>query len=504
MAHTTRSTVLAATIALIALAAAPAAASDWFGISVSNHGVSLGFGNAGWSLWGSSWNAGGWNVSFNAALSGYGEWVQVGGLGRVWRPWVAADWQPYRHGRWVWTSAGWTWVAYEPWGWIPHHYGGWALSTVGWVWTPGYDYHPGNVVWVRSGGYVGWYPRSPRGWSHAHRGYHAGWRDGYRHGRLDGYANGYDDGWRDARHATWVPWSRVGADNLAYHAVTHGVATRGVPRGDVVALPTAPSRAEVERRVGRSVPEARIVERTANVDGRTVRIARPEGQGASVRRHGAATLDRALAPETRKRHRSQAAARSEARPASDLQRRELESPTPKSQERNRSQNLTRSVSRPTPDLHHREVSEHRSGVETRTTRPSRFSAGAARPGPAAPDQSVPLRTRGNRDEGSFGSPQRDVDRPSQSSAPKASAEESSVVRRSGSRPSIRQRPDAPASRVARPPAKARGGSSSADRPSKATRSHPAARSPETAASARTRQRGEPTKTAEAPRRQRRD
>ena len=300
MQPATRALALVTILVLIA-AAGPAAASDWFGVTVSNRGVSLGFGSSGWGLWGSSWSSGDWNLSFDTALAGYGEWVWVSGLGRVWRPWVAADWRPYRYGRWVWSAAGWTWVAYEPWGWMPHHYGSWAMTSFGWVWSPGYTYHPGSVVWVRSGGYVGWYPCAPRGWSHAHRGAHGAWNDGYR--------SGYDDGWRDARYATWVPWSKMGSDNVADVTVSYTVATRGVARTAVVSSVAAPSRLEVERHIGRPVPTARIVERSATIDGRRVKVARPDDQAARVRRYGDSTVDRALAPRSVSRSRPDSTAR---------------------------------------------------------------------------------------------------------------------------------------------------------------------------------------------------
>lgn len=292
---------IAAVAVTVALAAAPAAAGDWFGISISNHGLGVGFGASNWGLWASSWDRDPWVGGWDTALGGYGEWVWVDGLGRVWRPWVAASWQPFSHGRWVWTSLGWTWVAYEPWGWLPHHYGHWAMTTVGWVWTPGYDYHPGNVVWVSSGSHVGWVPCAPRGWSHAHRAFNHGWSNGYRHGVHDGYRSGYADGWRDARYATWVSWTHLGADSVAPHTVRYDVATRAVPRAGVAPLPAPPSKHEVERRGGRAVPEARITERTATVDGRQLKVVRPEGQEVHVRRHAGETVELALAPSARAR-----------------------------------------------------------------------------------------------------------------------------------------------------------------------------------------------------------
>lgn len=317
---------LAAALVLVAVPI-PANAGGYVGIEISNHGVSLGFGASSWGIWGSSWHSGGTSIGFSAALSGYGDWVHVGGLGRVWRPWVAAGWQPYTHGRWTWTSLGWTWVAYEPWGWIPHHYGNWAFSTVGWVWTPGYAYHPGNVVWVSTGVHVGWYPCAPRGWSHAHRGYHRGWHDGYGVGRRDGYSHGYADGWRDARYATWVPRSHVTAENIAHHSVGHEAATRAVARTSVTTMTGAPTRNQVESFVGRPVPEARIVERKATIDGREVRMVRPEGQERIVRRHGSSTVDRALNSKARRAVSSGSVA-SRGRPVSaDVESARLTRPT---------------------------------------------------------------------------------------------------------------------------------------------------------------------------------
>ncbi|MEE4274011.1 MAG: DUF6600 domain-containing protein [Thermoanaerobaculales bacterium] len=289
--------LIALATTLVSATPHPADAGGSFGIAVSNHGVSIGFGGSNWGIWSTTWDAPQISVGFATALEGYGEWVWVDGLGRVWRPWVAASWRPYAHGRWVWTSLGWTWVAYEPWGWMPHHYGNWAYSTVGWVWTPGTTYHPGNVVWVGSGSYVGWYPCAPRGWSHAHRATHHAWNDGYRHG----YGDGYQDGWRDARYATWVPRSRIMADNVSHHAVGHEVATHAVAHSRVTPMAAPPSKRAVERMVGRSVPETRVVERNSTVGGRNVRVVRPEVSGESVRRHAADTVKRALAPVARER-----------------------------------------------------------------------------------------------------------------------------------------------------------------------------------------------------------
>ncbi len=258
----------------------PPAHAGSFGVSIATggFGVSVGYGD--WGPYTNDWANPYWSLDFNATLSGYGEWVWVGGLGTVWRPWVAVGWQPYSYGRWVFTSFGWTWVAYEPWGYVPHHYGSWAMADFGWVWVPGYTYTCANVVWVRSGGYVGWYARPPFGWSHAARGYSHGYRDGYR------------DGWNDARYANYVDWHHFGSDDVSQYAVRHTVASRGQVQ-DHAAAPTAD---EVRRRGGVAVPEAQMSQRTVTMNGRQVTVARPEGVAASIERHASRTAAAALAP----------------------------------------------------------------------------------------------------------------------------------------------------------------------------------------------------------------
>src|SRR5207302_1110752 len=83
----------------------------------------------------------------------------------VWQPrYVGRHWQPYWDGRWVWTTAGWTWVTEEPWGWATYHYGRWAfVDEAGWVWLPGRVWGPAWVAWRWGGGYAGWCPLGPRG-----------------------------------------------------------------------------------------------------------------------------------------------------------------------------------------------------------------------------------------------------------------------------------------------------------------------------------------------------
>lgn len=283
--------LVAATAA--ALPATDADAGGFLGVRIGGDGFGLSFGVGAWAPYQDAWHDPGWQVDLDVALGGYGEWVYVDGLGRVWRPWVAASWRPYTHGRWVSTAAGWTWVAYEPWGWVPHHYGSWALSRHGWVWVPGWEYRPANVVWVSHGGWVGWYPCAPRGWSHHHRGFQRGYRHGWHDGYGRGYGDGYRDGWHDAHHATWTRWGHLGADDLSRHAGPPPDLGVAVARNRVQMLRDGPSRDAV-RRAGVHVPEARLERRAVSIDGRRVEMARPVGVEDSIRRHADDTVRRAM------------------------------------------------------------------------------------------------------------------------------------------------------------------------------------------------------------------
>jgi hypothetical protein len=280
--------IVALVMALAASPKAEAGGSIGLHFSSRNFGVTVGVGD--WGLYSDRWHDPGWSLDFNAVLGGYGEWVWVDGLGRCWRPWVAASWQPFTHGRWVHTGGDWTWVAFEPWGYVPHHYGNWARSSFGWVWVPGYSYAPANVVWVRAGAYIGWYARPPHGWSHAAHGFRHIYRQGARDGYARGYGDGYRDGWRDARYGTWVDWRRFGTDNVAHHAVNHSVASRHRIE-DRAAVPSA---VEVERRGGVAVTRARLETRTVQAAGRQILVARPTGVEASVERHAPDTVRTAL------------------------------------------------------------------------------------------------------------------------------------------------------------------------------------------------------------------
>ncbi len=108
-------------------------------------------------------------------LDAYGEWVNTGSYGYVWRPYSRYtrqynNWAPYRFGFWRWRPPyGWVWIGEEPWGWAPYHYGRWVYYDGYWCWSPrdyynyGYSrWHPALVVFVNVsysyGHYVCWYP----------------------------------------------------------------------------------------------------------------------------------------------------------------------------------------------------------------------------------------------------------------------------------------------------------------------------------------------------------
>jgi hypothetical protein len=87
--------------------------------------------------------AGGANL-YGSDLNAYGNWVDTGS-GMYWQPYgVAAGWNPYADGSWMWyPNWGWQWVSPYPWGWLPYHYGSWTyVNGYGWCWR-----RPGRFGW---------------------------------------------------------------------------------------------------------------------------------------------------------------------------------------------------------------------------------------------------------------------------------------------------------------------------------------------------------------------
>jgi hypothetical protein len=95
-------------------------------------------------------------------LSEYGDWMRVPPYGVVWCPYVDESWEPFYDGRWIWTSRGWAWDSYEPFGELVYHYGYWYYDfDIGWFWVPGDEWSPARVQWYSHGNYCGWAPLPP-------------------------------------------------------------------------------------------------------------------------------------------------------------------------------------------------------------------------------------------------------------------------------------------------------------------------------------------------------
>src|SRR5262249_48911275 len=103
------------------------------------------------------------SVSFEEALSPYGDWIESDRYGTVWTPrHVDHGWRPYRRGHLAYTDDGWSWVSDEEGGWATEHYGRWYYDPdEGWLWIPGEEWAPAWVAWRHGGGYVGWAPLPP-------------------------------------------------------------------------------------------------------------------------------------------------------------------------------------------------------------------------------------------------------------------------------------------------------------------------------------------------------
>lgn len=100
---------------------------------------------------------------FYTELAPYGTWIEINRGVVVWRPTVIRrDWMPYTIGGWVWTSDGWYWDSYEPFGYITFHYGRWFYDDFyGWLWYPDYEWAPAWVEWRYDNDYIGWAPLHP-------------------------------------------------------------------------------------------------------------------------------------------------------------------------------------------------------------------------------------------------------------------------------------------------------------------------------------------------------
>jgi hypothetical protein len=84
--------------------------------------------------------AGGGNSFGLSDLNYYGNFINAGGYGQIWQPYLTgAGWSPYGNGLWAfYPGAGYSWVSPYPWGWLPYHSGAWNFYPgYGWGWQPG-------------------------------------------------------------------------------------------------------------------------------------------------------------------------------------------------------------------------------------------------------------------------------------------------------------------------------------------------------------------------------
>jgi hypothetical protein len=96
-------------------------------------------------------------IDFDAVmqdLNPYGTWKQVGAL---WAYTPLDHYQPYTHGRWLYTDFGWYWSGTEPHSWVTEHYGYWKRGADKvWAWYPGPYWVP-NIVEIRAAPtHLGW------------------------------------------------------------------------------------------------------------------------------------------------------------------------------------------------------------------------------------------------------------------------------------------------------------------------------------------------------------
>jgi hypothetical protein len=188
------------------------------------------------------------SVSFQVfydELSPYGTWVENPDYGYVWMPNTGPGFTPYAtNGYWVFTDDGWTWVSDYSWGWAPFHYGRWFNDpNYGYMWVPGNEWGPGWVTWRRSDSYYGWAPIGPGVSLNV------------------AYSDGYDVPYNQW---TFVRTGYFGRQDMYHYYASHStnvtiirnttvINNTYVDRSRNVTYNTGPSRAEVEKRAGRTI-----------------------------------------------------------------------------------------------------------------------------------------------------------------------------------------------------------------------------------------------------------
>ncbi|HEX2865402.1 MAG TPA: DUF6600 domain-containing protein [Ignavibacteriales bacterium] len=201
---------------------------------------------------------------FYNSLNPYGEWLALDNDVYAWHPYnVGRRWQPYTVGRWVWTSDGWYWDSFEPFGWATYHYGRWYYDDYyGWIWIPDSQWGPAWVEWRYSDDYIGWAPLPPYAIYDIHIGIHFSYDWHFPYSCWNFVPYRYFDGYDVHRYYVAPKEKYRLYSNTRYrndYAYSNGrVINRGVDRQFV------------ERRSGRNVQQRDIIQtRTRDVGNRT-------------------------------------------------------------------------------------------------------------------------------------------------------------------------------------------------------------------------------------------
>jgi len=261
-------------------------------------------------------------ISMHDVMSQYGTWLPVECFGMVWKPYVSYGWRPYMYGHWINTQYGPTWEGYEPWAWIGYHYGDWILSKQhGWVWMPGYEWHPGHVVWARSYGSVGWMPAPPPGFDYS-RGYlsYVGQFNQYSYDDpqfLSDFGTGYynyggpyyDPRYRDMYYNPsyssininlwiFIDNRNFAADNYANYAFGSDYARHVFDRKLVRITSRQIGQYDLERLVGQRIPETAVDIRELQADKGSIKVVVPRGSEVleRIRKNSGEMVREVIAP----------------------------------------------------------------------------------------------------------------------------------------------------------------------------------------------------------------
>ena len=306
-------------------------ASTGFSFSVGTDDFYLSVGNYDYYPYTLPYNNRNPRISFHNVMGDYGSWVSISPFGQVWRPYVRAGWRPYVNGHWVYTRYGPTWVGYEPWAWAGYHYGNWIFtSRFGWVWIPGYDWHPGRVIWSHGYDTIGWMPAPPYGYdySNGYLGYHGshgqfdyydddfGYNgDDYYGGGYDDYYGGYDSGYNNPfygsgyRNIVVNLWIFIDVNHYRHHNYADYYLdsdyTRTLFDRKLVRISSRKlERRTLERIVRQKVPETQVQEREFETNSRKVKLVTPVGEEENIRKNANRVVKNEIAPAFAEKRRN--------------------------------------------------------------------------------------------------------------------------------------------------------------------------------------------------------